>query len=52
MAEVAPARSTCGKYQRISKENAGYRWMLTWGLLRKKPKKYGIEQFNCPYPMK
>jgi len=44
MAEAAPAAGTCGKYQRISKENTRLRWILTWDLLRKKSKIYGIKQ--------
>src|SRR4030042_3650456 len=50
-AEAAPASAngTCGKYRKISKENTRSRWILTWGLLRKKSKRYGSEQFNCSY---
>ena len=45
MAEAAPAVSTCGKYQRISKENIVCLLILTWGLLNQKPKMFGSEDF-------
>jgi hypothetical protein len=49
MAEAAPApaNGTCGKYQKISKENTRFSWISTWGLLKEKLKMHGSERFNC-----
>ena len=47
MAEVAPAKCTCGKYPKISKENTRFSWISTWGLLKEKLKSYGSERFIC-----
>ena len=46
MAEAAPAKCTCGKYQRILKANTRFSWISTWGLLKEKLKRYGSEWFN------
>jgi hypothetical protein len=45
-AEAASANGTCGKYRKISKANIRFSWTLTWGLLRKKSKRYGSVLFN------